>query len=159
MRNGASEQVAVFLKNERRVELGGSGNDELRSRPYSVQQRRARSDTGERWSPAAVCTKHIIRSDATTAEAAVDCLHLHRLDACYRRGHSITDASGQQLLEMNRELVSELARGPETILGLVLDRAHQDHLHFTRDRGRDLSRSRILREIKDQERIVLRIRA
>src|SRR6185369_3360061 len=121
MRIGASEQVAVFLENERRVELGGSGNDELRRRSHSMQQRRARADTSQRLSRTAVCTKHVVGCNATTAKAAVDRLHLHRLDACYRRGHSITDSSRQQLLEMNRELISQLARGPETIFRLVLD--------------------------------------
>src|SRR5919205_2782429 len=125
MRIGASEQVAFFLENERRVELGGSGNDELRRWSYSVQQRRARSNTSERLSRAAVRAKHIVCSNATTAKAAVDCLHLHRLDTRDRRGHSITDSSRQQLFEMIRELVSQLARGPVTIFGLVLDRPHQ----------------------------------
>src|SRR6185369_6155057 len=134
MRIGASEQVAVFLKDERRVKLSGSGNDELRRRSYSLQQRRACSDTSERLSRAAVRTKYVIGSNATTAKAAVDSLHLHRLDPCYRRGHSITDSSRQQLLEMNRELVSHFTRSPETIFRLVLDRAHQDHLHLARDR-------------------------
>src|SRR5215213_1362954 len=122
MRIRASEQVAVFLKNERRIELGGSGHNELRSRSHSIQQRRARADTSERLSRAAVRTKHIVSSNATTAKAAVDCLHLHRLHARYRRGHSITDSSRQQLFEMNRELVSQLARSPETIFGFIFDR-------------------------------------
>jgi hypothetical protein len=60
---------------------------------------------------------------------------------------------------MIRELVSQLARGPETIFGLYSNRPHQDHLHLARDRRRDLARSRVLREVENQERIVLRIGA
>src|SRR5215213_9723950 len=154
MRIGTSEQVAVFLENERRVELRGSSDDELRSWSHRMQQR-ARSETCERLSRATVRTEDIIGSNAATAETAVDRLHLHCLTTEHRRRHSVAHSSRHQLLEMNRELISQFARRSETIFGLVLDRAHQDHLHLRRERGRDLARSRVLREIENQQRIVL----
>src|SRR6185295_10598664 len=105
MRIGAPEQVTVFLKNERRVEFSGSSDDELRCWSHRMQQRRARSNTCKRLSRAAVCTEDVVGRNASTAETAVDRLHLHRLNACYRRRHSITHSSIYQLLEMTRELV------------------------------------------------------
>src|SRR5689334_13017944 len=131
MRIGASEQVTVFLKNERRVELRGSGDHELRCWSLRMQQGRTRSHTGERLSCAAVSTEDIVGRNTSAAEAAVDRLHLHRLNACYRMcRHSIAHTSMYQLLEMIRELVSQLACCPVTIFRLVLDRSHQDQFHL-----------------------------
>src|ERR1700755_2832857 len=98
MRIGTSEQVTIFLKNERGVELSGSSDDELCCWPHRVQQRRARSHTGERLSRAAVSTEDIVARNTSPAEAAVDRLHLHRFDARHRRRHSITHSSRNQLL-------------------------------------------------------------
>ena len=63
---------------------------------------------GERLSRAAVRTEHVVGSNPTTAKTAVDSLYLN-LDARYRRGHSVADSSRHQFLEVNRELVSQLA--------------------------------------------------
>src|ERR1041384_7027530 len=112
MRIGASEQVTVFLKNERRVEFSGSGDHELRGWSHRVQQRRARSNTSEWLSCAAMSTEDVVGRNTSTAETAVDSCHLHRLNARHGRRHSITHSTRHQLLEMNRELVSQLARRP-----------------------------------------------
>src|SRR6185369_15469652 len=105
MRIGSTQQVAIFLENERGVEFSGSGNDEFRRRSDRVQHR-TRANAGERLSRTAVCAEYIVGSNATTAETTVDRLHLDRLVAQYRRRHSVTHSSRQQLLEMIRELVS-----------------------------------------------------
>src|ERR1043165_156284 len=132
MRIGATQQVAIFLENERGVEFSGSGHDEFRCRSDGVQHR-TRADPGQRLSRAAVSAEYVVGSNATTAETTVDRLHLDRLVAEGRRRHSVTDSSGQQLLEMIRKLVAQLARRAITILRLVLDRSHQDVFHLTRE--------------------------
>src|SRR5829696_352202 len=109
MRIGAPEQIAVFLQDERRVQLRGSSDHQFRSRSHSVQQR-TRPHCRQRLSRATVSTKHIVSSNASTAKTAIDCLYLDRLIAKRRRGHSVADPSRDQLLEMVRELVSQLAR-------------------------------------------------
>src|SRR6185369_6160455 len=112
MRIGASQQVAIFLENERRVKLGGSGHYELRRRSHSVEQR-ARTHCRERLTRAAVRAENIVCRNATAAETAIDRLHLDRLAAQHRRGHTVTHASRHQLLEMYCELVAQFARGAE----------------------------------------------
>src|SRR5215211_652767 len=156
MRIGTSEQIAVFLKDERRIKLGGSSDHKLRRRSHMVQQR-TRADCRQRLSRSAVSTKHIVSSNAPTAKTAIHCLYLDRLIAERRRGHSVAYPSRDQLLEMICKLVSQLARGSVTILGLVLHGPHQDQFHLTRDRRRYLAWSRVLREVEDEQRIVLRI--
>src|SRR6185369_14708879 len=108
MRIGASEQVAVFLKNERCIKLSRSSHHELRCRSHSMQQRRARADTGERLSRTAVCTEDVVGRNTSTAETAVDRLYLHCLNTRDRRRHSITHSSRYQLLEVMRECVPQL---------------------------------------------------
>src|ERR1044071_8437330 len=103
MRIGASEQVTVFLKNERRVEFRGSGNHELRCWPHRMLQRCARSNTSGRWPRATMCTEDIVSRDTSTAKTAVNRCHLHRLNTRNLCRHSITHSSRHQLLEMNRE--------------------------------------------------------
>src|ERR1044071_2412033 len=140
MRIGATQQVAIFLEHERGVEFCGSGDNEFRRRSDCMQHR-TRANAGERLSRAAVCAEYVVGRDATTTETAVDRLHLDRLVAQDRRRHSVTHSSGQQLLEMIRELVAQLARRAITILRLVLDRSHQDVFHLTRDRRLNLTRT------------------
>src|ERR1041384_4968677 len=155
MRIGATQQVAIFLENERGIELSRSGNDEFRCRSDGVQHR-AGTDARDGWSPAAVSAEYVVGSNATTAETTVDRLHLDRLVAQCRRRHSVTHSPGQQLLEMIREFVAQLARRAITILRFVLDRSHQDVFHLTRDRRLNLTRSRVLRAVKNKKRFVLR---
>src|SRR6185369_12690532 len=121
----ASEQVAFLLQYERRIELGRPGDDEFRSRSRRVEHRTRTS--GHEWlACAAVCTEHVVGSNASAAKTAVDGVHLRRFAADVRRGHAVVDPALQQLLEMMHELVSQLARRAETIFRFVLDRAHQD---------------------------------
>src|SRR5438132_12919681 len=94
--------------------------------------------------------ENIIRCDATAAEAAVDGLHLYSLATKFLRRQSITNLSGHQLLEMFREHVAQLARRAKAIFRFVLDRAHENALHLSRNRGRNLARTWILVEVKDQ---------
>src|SRR6185369_12196074 len=133
MRIGAPEQVAFFVENERRIELRGSSNDQLRSRPRRVRKQRTGADASERLPRTAVCAKYVVSGNTATAESTVDRLHLHRLAADGGSGHSITDPSRYQVLEVMRELVSQLARGSETIVRTVFDGAHQNVLHLSRD--------------------------
>src|SRR6185369_3191474 len=116
VRIGAPEQIAIFLQDERRIELCGSSNHELRSRSHGVQQR-TRSHRRERLSRAAVRTKHIVSGNTSTAKAAIDCLYLNRLLAQRRRRHFVADPALHQLFEMISEHVSQLACGAKTILG------------------------------------------
>ena len=94
MRIGATQQVAIFLENERRVEFSGSGDNEFRRRSDGVQHR-TRTDAGKRLSRATVSTEYVVGSYAATTETTVDRLHLHRLVAQYRRRHSVTYSPGQ----------------------------------------------------------------
>src|ERR671913_236400 len=98
MRIGAPQQIAIFLKDERCVEFGGSSDDEFRSRSHSVQQC-TRANCRQRLPCATVSTKHIVSSNASAAKTAIDCLYLNRLIAECGRRHSVTDPPRHQLLE------------------------------------------------------------
>src|SRR4026208_2624791 len=98
MRIGTSQQVAIFLENERRVELSSSRHHEFCSRSYSMQQR-ARTYCRQRLARAPVRAENILSRNAATAETAIDCLYLDRLTAVHGRRHAVTHASGHQLLE------------------------------------------------------------
>src|SRR6185503_18360907 len=110
MRVGASKQVAVFLQDERRVEFGGSSNDQLCSRSCSVQ-RGARSHGCERLSRTAMRAENIIGCDTATAKTAIDSCDLNSLAAEHWGRHSETDESFHQPVEMIGELVAQIARG------------------------------------------------
>ena len=80
MRVAAPDVVDFFLQEERRIKLGSSGDNQLRCRAR-VQQFRARSDSGQRLTRAAVSAKDIVGGDASAAETAEDHLGLNRLAA------------------------------------------------------------------------------
>src|ERR1700754_4572266 len=154
----ASQQIALLLQDERRVEFGRSGHDEFRCGPHRVQHRAL--TCGDEWlTRATVRAENVVSSDASTAETAVDRLHLRGLAADVRRGYAVTDAPRHQVFQMPYEFVPQFACSAETIFRFVLDRAHQEQFHLGRDRGIDLPWPRVLREVEDQQRIVLRVRA
>src|ERR1051326_5335723 len=68
----ASEQIAVFLQDERSVEFRCAGNDEFRSGPGRMRQRTRRTDSRERLARSAVRTEDIVDSDAPAAKTAID---------------------------------------------------------------------------------------
>src|SRR6476660_8252852 len=104
-----------------------------------------------------MCTEDIVGCNSPPAETTVDGQHLSCLTTELLPGHSITHPSGHQFLEMCGKFVSHLTCGAKTILVSVLDRAHQDLFHLSRQRWSNLARSRVLGKIKYQERIVLGI--
>src|SRR5215813_4832918 len=106
MRVCASKQIALFLEDERRVEFGGSGDDQLCRGSRSVQHR-ALADRDQRLSRTAVRAKNVVGCDATATKTAVDSGDLNSFAAEHRRGHAVTDLAVHQLLEMHRERVSQ----------------------------------------------------
>ena len=58
---------------------------------------------------------------------------------------------------MLRERVAHLGGGAEAPFGFVLDRPHQNPLHLVRDGRVYLPRRRVLREVEDEQRVVLRV--
>src|SRR5690349_11097069 len=114
MRICSSKQIALFLKDERGVEFGGSGNDQLRRRSRSVQHRTL-ANRDQRLSSAAVRAENVVCRDPATAKAAVDGGDLNSFAAQDRRRHTITDLAIHQLLEVDRQRVSQLTRRAKTI--------------------------------------------
>src|SRR5947199_4785615 len=102
--------------------------------------------------------ENIIRRDASAAEATEDSLNLNRLAAELLRWDStVTDFTPTHLLKMIGERLAHLRRRAKATFRFVLDRAHQYALHLGRDAWINLARARVLREIKYQKRIVLRV--
>src|ERR1700752_2509232 len=99
MRIGTTQQVAIFLKDERSIELSGAGDNQFCCRSDGVQHC-TRADTGERLSRTAVSTKDVVGCNATTAKTTVDRLHLDRLVAQCRGGQSVTNFSVNQVVEV-----------------------------------------------------------
>src|SRR5205085_1675688 len=98
MRIGPAQKITVFLKNERRIELCGSGNDQLRSRSDGMRQQRTRSNCRKWLTRAAMCAVNIVSSNTSTTKTAIDRLHLDRLTAQCLRRHSIAHSARDQLL-------------------------------------------------------------
>ena len=157
MRIGAADQIALLLQNERCVELSRSSDDQFRRRPRCCKVALAPT-AGEWLAGATVGAEHIVGGDSSTTKPAVDRLHLHSLAAEYRRGHSVTHASGHQVLEMDRERVSRMSPAEaKTILGLYsTDRiricSNSVEIEGTIWRGRGF-----FAKSKIRQRIVLRI--
>src|SRR5688500_13576073 len=105
MRGVRAKQVAIFLENERRVELRGPRNDELRRRSRGVQ-RRTGADRGKRLTSTAVCTEHIVCGDAPAAKTAIDSRDLDRFAAEQWRRDAEANLSLHQAVEMICEIVT-----------------------------------------------------
>src|SRR4030095_15225576 len=102
----------------------------------------------------------VVGSDTSSTEPAIHGLHLYGFAARLLLSRkSVTNATGHQLFKMYGQSVPQLAGRTEPIFWLVLDSSHQDLFHLARESGSDLSRSRVLAEIENQQRIVLWIRS
>ena len=103
--------------------------------------------------------ENVVRGDASAAEPTVDHRDADRLAAQLTGRQTIGDLARTQLFEMRRKHFTHLRAGLETMFGLVLDGPHQDAFHFTGKPRIDLTRTRILCEIENQQWIILRVRS
>src|SRR6266478_8246613 len=157
MRIGAAYKVVIFLQHKRSIKLRGAGYDEFCRLPRRIQ-RRTRTSSGHRLARAAMRTENIVGCNAATAKTTEDCLHLRSFAADLRRS-AVGYLSVHQFLQMRSQRVAHLTGGRETIFRFVFNRTHQDLFHLAGDRGRYLAWPRIFLKVKNQKRIVLRIRS
>src|SRR5688500_17230421 len=99
MRIRASQQITLFLQDERRVEFGSSGDDELRSRSRRVQHRTG-ADCRQRLPRTTMRAENVVRRDTPAAETAIHSQDLNRLAAYRRAGHSVANQPVIQVVEM-----------------------------------------------------------
>ena len=101
--------------------------------------------------------ENVVRGDAASAEPAENHRHLHRLATQLVSRRAKADLARPQPLEMQDERVAYLRSRLKAMFRFVFNRADEQLLHLARERRVNLSRSRILCEVKDQQWIILRV--
>src|SRR5215471_16163932 len=103
--------------------------------------------------------ENVVGCDPAATEPTKDNRDPQRLTTEFLRRYAVTHLPGSQFFEMRAERVAHFGARLKPVLRLVFDSANQQVFHLGRELGIYLARPRVLGEIEDQQRVVLRIRS